>query len=640
MYVFGGCNYEIKKCYNDIYRISLNKMDSWEKVEYQNKNSTLNKATRIDPENSNFAPFMGELITLSSCNSDECINKEPAILLSRIDCTLKKCKNSVEVDFKITKKVDFRIDELKIEEVKLKKKKKFDTSPIFHNVTFNGLSIDCVSNYTKPAPKINQVIIKKPEIPQKNKTTNKKNNKTKAVNSKNKTEHKKNNHSMKNKTEKKNKTKHKKNKTKDKKHNNKTHNNNSNAKHRVLSNDTHNIQNALLEKEKIKAQLREILKSMSQEKIKELVVPKKPREFMEDVGFILINDKLQKNKTHVEDAKKDEALKANNAELKKISEALVELQKHVSKIEHAEIAKRNNEESSRKNQVSSNYMLMSNLEKTNTISNNLQSLQKEIMTNFAKNFTSSIHTNFKEIYNRLSLIDDLNKRIDSLQKQRVQQYIVDEKEKNCSNGKFVRSLEKCVCNEGFFGINCENEKTCPNQCNGNGKCSLGKCFCNPDFTGNLCENPKKCEKDCNNRGTCKNGRCFCDAGFSSEDCSKKLKCPNNCNKKGICFRQKCLCSPGWGGKDCSILKIGSKPCYNNCNGKGKCVNDQCFCNPGFEGTFCGEKIQFSCPPFPNNTGIQAKNMTWSPCNNNGICKFGMCFCFPGFKVLNSFNLGR
>jgi|LauGreDrversion4_2_1035121.scaffolds.fasta_scaffold3560770_2 hypothetical protein len=34
MYIFGGCNYEIKKCYQDAYRINLKTMDDWEKIDY------------------------------------------------------------------------------------------------------------------------------------------------------------------------------------------------------------------------------------------------------------------------------------------------------------------------------------------------------------------------------------------------------------------------------------------------------------------------------------------------------------------------------------------------------------------------------------------------------------------------------
>ena len=38
MYIFGGCNYEIKKCYKNAYRIGLKDMSKWEKFEF-NKNS-------------------------------------------------------------------------------------------------------------------------------------------------------------------------------------------------------------------------------------------------------------------------------------------------------------------------------------------------------------------------------------------------------------------------------------------------------------------------------------------------------------------------------------------------------------------------------------------------------------------------
>ena len=37
MYIFGGCNYEIRKCYKDTYRIDLTKMNAWEKLNYNNE---------------------------------------------------------------------------------------------------------------------------------------------------------------------------------------------------------------------------------------------------------------------------------------------------------------------------------------------------------------------------------------------------------------------------------------------------------------------------------------------------------------------------------------------------------------------------------------------------------------------------
>ena len=357
----------------------------------------------------------------------------------------------------------------------------------------------------------------------------------------------------------------------------------------------------------------------------------KNKSFMNDIGFLSINDKVQEKE--LKDKEKEKEIEKeieHKKELNSISKTLEDLKTNIKKLERSYVNKRNTDENTRKNIINSNYMLVSNIEKTNNISDNLLNFESYLY-NYEKNFTQRFENKFQGLYSKLSEFDKIKEGIQKLQQMRRNEITVNEKIRNCTNGVFKRREGKCKCFTGFTGQNCEFPKNCTNNCSNNGICTLGKCYCNPDFGGEICEKRLKCHKNCSNKGTCRYGKCYCDPGFAGRDCSIKLKCPNNCNNRGICFRQKCLCSPGWGGQDCSILNIESKPCYNDCYGNGKCVNDKCFCNPDFRGKFCNIKIEFNCPPFLTEDKIN-RNTTWAPCNNNGICKYGTCYCFPGFKV--------
>ncbi len=44
---------------------------------------------------------------------------------------------------------------------------------------------------------------------------------------------------------------------------------------------------------------------------------------------------------------------------------------------------------------------------------------------------------------------------------------------------------KCICDDGFYGENCES-MYCPGNCTGHGRCDNGKCICEPGFTGTNC----------------------------------------------------------------------------------------------------------------------------------------------------------
>ena len=551
---------------------------------------------------------MGDLITFSHCNKDECINKDPAILVTSIDCKkLNQCKQHLYYSFKRLKIKNHLKNEFKaLMKNKIIKTKtpKLKELMINYYSKFNNITLNCQESK----------IIKKEERITKNLIQlNKNSSYTNYLNGTNT------------------------NKTSIKSHLNETTVNQTLkiTNRSIISNYSSYISQNNTMDEKIKEGLMKVLQNLFKGDFNDIFgkkkeIPKIQEDFSNELGFLLINDRVKNTSIPI---KKEEKLDTNNNELKLINKTLNTIQQNLLKLEKSIVIKRNDDESNRRNQINSNYILMSNLENTKMISKNLNNFQNRVFQNLSNNISTSIQENFNNLSKKIDEIDKSNNaKIEELENLKITQDIVIVKDKNCTNGKYIQKSESCLCNEGFTGNNCEIVKNCSKNCSGNGECSLGKCYCNPGFKGKICSITIKCENDCNKKGKCQNGKCFCDAGFSGKDCSRKLKCPNNCNNKGICFRDKCLCSPGWGGKDCSILKIDSKPCNNNCNENGICRLEKCFCYPGFGGKYCQEKLDFNCPPFITNSTLGI-NTTWTPCNNNGLCKFGMCFCFPGYKVI-------
>jgi tenascin len=74
----------------------------------------------------------------------------------------------------------------------------------------------------------------------------------------------------------------------------------------------------------------------------------------------------------------------------------------------------------------------------------------------------------------------------------------------------------CVCNDGYFGSDCQNEY-CPST------------VCSYDYGGSLLQSCKHCSGN----GVCLNGVCLCVAGFAGDDCST-VSCPNDCSGQGTC----------------------------------------------------------------------------------------------------------
>ena len=63
---------------------------------------------------------------------------------------------------------------------------------------------------------------------------------------------------------------------------------------------------------------------------------------------------------------------------------------------------------------------------------------------------------------------------------------------NCTfHGSFQESKLSCLCEQSYFGNNCEY-KYCLNNCNSNGICEAnGLCTCNQNFTGFDCSKSKE-----------------------------------------------------------------------------------------------------------------------------------------------------
>ncbi|XP_013210475.1 tenascin-X [Microtus ochrogaster] len=170
-------------------------------------------------------------------------------------------------------------------------------------------------------------------------------------------------------------------------------------------------------------------------------------------------------------------------------------------------------------------------------------------------------------------------------------------------GRCVRG--RCVCFPGYSGPSC-GWPSCPGDCQGRGRCVQGVCVCRPGFSGPDCSQ-RSCPRNCNQRGRCEEGRCVCDPGYSGEDCGVR-SCPRDCNQKGRCENGRCICNPGYSGEDCGV-----RNCPRGCSQRGRCEDGRCVCDPGYSGEDCGVR---SCP--------------WD-CGEGGRCVDGRCVCWPGYS---------
>ncbi|XP_052316183.1 stabilin-2 isoform X1 [Oncorhynchus keta] len=177
----------------------------------------------------------------------------------------------------------------------------------------------------------------------------------------------------------------------------------------------------------------------------------------------------------------------------------------------------------------------------------------------------------------------------------------------CKNTTIVRR-----CCGGFYGEHCE---PCPGPkgqpCYGNGMCQdrtngTGVCQCNKSFNGTACETCQEgkygihCDQDCR----CKNGRCNdgihgdgtceCDAYWRGVACDDKFTREENCGDRkchtsAICVVGRCECLAGFqgNGTDCKA-KDACKDNNGGCSPHAVCKRTlpgrrQCVCNTGYHG---------------------------------------------------------
>nr|XP_019930814.2 wnt inhibitory factor 1-like [Crassostrea gigas] len=166
---------------------------------------------------------------------------------------------------------------------------------------------------------------------------------------------------------------------------------------------------------------------------------------------------------------------------------------------------------------------------------------------------------------------------------------------SCKNGGSC--LEgKCVCPEGYFGENCEDECDGPDTCYNHGAC-LGtprKCICDVGYQltgyyGNHCED--SCDPNlngtCGFAGTCSGipKRCICKPDFYGTWCSACMD-NSHCKNGGLCdIDGNCKCrkfDPEITGVHCEEVCNKDSDCMN----LGMCLpNKTCKCKVHFDDGF-------------------------------------------------------
>jgi len=112
LYLFGGCNYQIKECYlTDIYKINLNNYPfKWEKI----RSGDVSKGFGISKENINFSEFMGFFINFGFVQYSKIERKKFALFIDNTYCGgLKPFENYQLQYFKHPRKIWFLKSDLK-----------------------------------------------------------------------------------------------------------------------------------------------------------------------------------------------------------------------------------------------------------------------------------------------------------------------------------------------------------------------------------------------------------------------------------------------------------------------------------------------------------------------------------------------
>ncbi|MBN2695251.1 hypothetical protein JXR93_11375 [bacterium] len=201
---------------------------------------------------------------------------------------------------------------------------------------------------------------------------------------------------------------------------------------------------------------------------------------------------------------------------------------------------------------------------------------------------------------------------------------------DCQNGLFCDGEESCNLDNGIC------EKGDDISCNNHGECSnpLQKCVCEEGYIGENCE-------DCESGYQLKDGVCIKNCE-SNSDCSDSITCNGieicnlelgvcedsvsiDCGDHGDCLEPNgiCDCETGWGGALCSVCNTGyhdeNGVCIINCRSNTDC-DDGNLCN-GSEICLANGKCQI--------------NTTTMNCGN-GVCipTTGVCQCNSGWSGIN------
>eukprot|EP00118_Oscarella_pearsei_P007970 m.40098 g.40098 ORF g.40098 m.40098 type:complete len:2143 (+) comp32899_c1_seq1:130-6558(+) len=215
---------------------------------------------------------------------------------------------------------------------------------------------------------------------------------------------------------------------------------------------------------------------------------------------------------------------------------------------------------------------------------------------------------------------------------------------DCSHHGRCTSAKTCVCDPGYFGSNCSQNRfdqlrDCMSQpCQNSGNCiptiSGFQCSCISGTSGTFCEvNADECASNpCENGGMCTdeigNYTCTCKTGYKGKHCETEVKeCDSNpCQNGGVCKEMiglySCACPGGYGGANCAFKTQKCPTCLNN----GVCRSDnsgKCDCAVGFTGIICQTPVDYCSP---------------DPCLNGGSCQMTkdgyQCTCTSGFKGKN------
>uniref|UniRef100_A0A673XQ06 Stabilin 2 n=1 Tax=Salmo trutta TaxID=8032 RepID=A0A673XQ06_SALTR len=168
----------------------------------------------------------------------------------------------------------------------------------------------------------------------------------------------------------------------------------------------------------------------------------------------------------------------------------------------------------------------------------------------------------------------------------------------CQCNKSFNGTACETCQEGKYGIHCDQDCRCKNgRCN-DGIHGDGTCECDAYWRGVTCDDSMYCMK-VYVLALCVVGRCECLAGFQGNgtNCKAKDACKDNnggCSPHAVCKRtlpgrRQCVCNTGYHGDGMVCVQIN--PCLDGkggCHANADCIHTgpnktSCGCSQGYTG---------------------------------------------------------